>query len=69
MRRPIGILLLLTALTVSAIGVLWAVLAIVGHEWDYCPDNGCIRGEVVGLALLAAGALAGWAGVRLARRS
>jgi hypothetical protein len=67
MRMLMGILLLLAALAVAALGALWTIFAIVGTEWDYCPDNDCIAGEFMGLSLLAVGAAAGWAGSRLAR--
>jgi hypothetical protein len=67
MRVLVGILLLLAALAAATIGALWTVFAIIGTEWDYCPNNDCIAGEIMGLALLAIGIVAGWVAIRLAR--
>ena len=63
--RLVGILLLLAALAVATIGALWTIFAVMGGEWDLCRGNECTSGEILGLTVLAAGALVGWFAVRL----
>ena len=66
-RKLFGALPLLMAVVVGAIGLLWAILATVGTEWDYCNGGSCTDGEIVGLALIVPAAVAGVAGFLLVR--
>jgi hypothetical protein len=58
-RKLFGALLLLVAVVLGAIGLLWAILAAVGTEWDYCNGGRCTDGEIMGLALIVPAAVAG----------
>ncbi len=67
-RRTLGALLLVFASMLGGIGLLWAVGASNGAEWDYCgAGSGCTSGETVGLSLLVPAAIAGFVGWRMLR--
>jgi hypothetical protein len=61
-RKLLGALLLSLAVVVGVIGLLWALLASVGTEWDYCSGGSCTDGEVMALFLIVPAAVAGVAG-------
>ena len=65
--RAIGVLLVVAGAALAALGLLWALLAIVGREWDYCPSGECYPGELVGGAIAVGGLAVAWIGVRISR--
>jgi hypothetical protein len=68
-RRDIGVMSIVASAVTGAIGALWALFAIIGTEWDYCPrGSDCIPGELVGAAIVATAAGFAWVGVRLVAR-
>jgi hypothetical protein len=66
--KLMGALVVGAGAVLSAVGLLWLLLAIVGKEWDFCPSGGCIAGEIAGAAIAAVAALLAVLGRRLARR-
>jgi hypothetical protein len=67
--KVLGALLLVGAAVVGGIGVLWALGASGGAEWDYCQrGSGCTSGEVLGVFLIVLAAVAGFVGFVLLRR-
>jgi hypothetical protein len=66
--RAMGILLGVGGAFLAAMGLLWAFLAVVGREWDYCPSGECYPGELVGGAIAVLGVTLALAGARVTRR-
>ena len=67
-RKLLGALLLVLGVLAAAIGLLWAFLASVGTEWDYCNGGSCTDGTITASFLILAAVVAGVAGIRLLRR-
>lgn len=65
--KLLGALLLVFAAVAGATGVLWAYLASVGTEWDYCNGGSCTDGEVMAAFLIVPAAVAGVVGFLLLR--
>jgi len=68
MRRPTGVLLLVAAVVVGAVGGTWAALKALGAEVDYCRGSGCASGWYPALGMLAVATVAALAGVALLRQ-
>ena len=69
LSRVIGALLVVASAVTAAIGVVWVGLDAVGTEWDFCPDGAdCVAGWKMGTSLIVLGGVAGFLGLRLARR-
>jgi hypothetical protein len=67
MRRATGVVLLIIAVLVGALGALWAGMKSAGAEVDYCPEGGCVSGWYVVGVLFGVAVLVAVAGVSVLR--
>jgi hypothetical protein len=69
LRSVLGLVLVVGALFVGAIGALWTSMKASGAEVEYCPGATCTSGWYLATALLVGAVALGAIGAAILRRS